>query len=69
MALDRLEKLYDIHERVMQIDKAFDGATGWGSWMVELANERELLVNRARRLGSTMEHKHLARSASGGRVS
>jgi hypothetical protein len=32
--------------RIVDIDKMFDEATGWGSWMVEAANEREDLANK-----------------------
>lgn len=31
--------------RVAEIDAMFEAATGWGSWMVECANEREYLAN------------------------
>lgn len=31
--------------RVAEIDKMFEEATGWGSWMVMAANEREHLAN------------------------
>lgn len=36
----------EAHARVDEIDKKFEQATGWGSWMVELANEREGLADR-----------------------
>lgn len=55
--------------RISEIDKWFEGATGWGSWMVGMANEREDLVNKLQLAGQKVEHKHLARSGSGGRVS
>ena len=51
-------------KRVAKIDLMFESATGWGSWMVECANEREHLANQ---LG--IEHKYLARTGTGGRVS
>lgn len=51
-------------KRVAEIDAMFEQATGWGSWMVECANEREALANQ---LG--IEHKYLARTDTGGRVS
>lgn len=50
--------------RVEQIDKMYEEATGWGSWMVEASNERESLANRY-----GIPHKHLARSSTGGKVS
>lgn len=56
-------------ERIAAIDAMFTDATGWGSWMVECANEREALVERLRSYGVEIEHKYLARSESGGRVS
>jgi hypothetical protein len=46
----------------------FQEAKGWGSWMVECANERERLVDGLKANGYEIEHKYLARSASGGRV-
>jgi len=52
--------------RLAEIDEMFEKATGWGSWMVSVANEREALVNSAnKRWGSSLEHKWLARTASG----
>jgi hypothetical protein len=36
--------------------------------MVEAANEREGLVNALRKEGHQIEHKHQARSGTGGRV-
>jgi hypothetical protein len=37
--------------RIAEIDDRFPKATGWGSWMVEAANEREGLVNALRKEG------------------
>lgn len=48
-------------DRVAQIDRMFEGADGWGSWMVMCANEREALVNQLRADGVAVEHKYLAR--------
>ena len=53
---------------IAEIDKWFAEATGWGSWMVDAANEREWLVNALRQEGYQIEHKHQARSSTGGRV-
>jgi len=47
-------------KRVAEIDAMFDEAKGWGSWMVMAANEREYIANLF-----GLEHKHLARTASG----
>jgi hypothetical protein len=47
--------------RIAEIDKQFEAATGWGSWMVMTANERERLVNTLQRSGYPIEHKWLAR--------
>ncbi len=55
-------------ERIAAIDKMFDKARGWGSWMVSAANEREALVNDCRTRGVFVEHKNLARTGSGRRV-
>ena len=52
-------------ERIAQIDHMFEEATGWGSWMVMCANEREALVNRLRAAGLPVEHKYQARNADG----
>ena len=47
-------------ERIAAIDAEFEAATGWGSWMVSLANEREALADRF-----GFEHKHQARCGGG----
>jgi hypothetical protein len=65
-------KLFDeltAMRRIDEIDAMFARATDWGSWMVMAANEREDLVNQLRSHGHDIEHKHLARTESGGRVS
>ena len=54
---------------IAQYDEMFDRATGWGSWMVGAANDRERLVNKLNANGHSIEHKHLARTAEGGKVS
>ncbi len=33
-------------QRVAEIDKMFEDAKGWGSWMVMAANEREALADQ-----------------------
>jgi hypothetical protein len=43
-------------KRIAEIDAKFEAATGWGSWMVMLANEREALANE-----HGLPHKNLAR--------
>lgn len=55
--------------RIAEIDAMFSEATGWGSWMVMCANEREGLVNQLREEGHDIEHKYLARGSDGRRVS
>ena len=55
--------------RVIQIDAMLEDQTGWGSWVVEAANERENLVNQLRLKGYDVKHKHLSRTSNGGRVS
>lgn len=55
-------------KRVAEIDEMFDGATGWGSWMVMAANERESIVDRLRAAGHKIEHKWLARTSGGGKT-
>jgi len=49
--------------RIAEIDAMFADAKGWGSWMVSAANEREALAD-----AWGVEHKHQARTASGGRT-
>lgn len=63
--MDEADKI----KRVAEIDAMFDEATGWGSWMVMAANERESLVNQLKAAGYVIEHKWQARDESGGRVS
>jgi hypothetical protein len=60
------DKLLLTELRIAEIDNWFAEATYWGSWMVEAANERESLVNALRKEGHQIEHKHLARSSTGG---
>jgi hypothetical protein len=70
-ALDVLKKINAVllaELRIAEIDGWFAEATGWGSWMAEAANEREQLVNTLRKEGYQIEHKHQARSGTGGRV-
>jgi hypothetical protein len=50
--MSRLEAI----QRVAEIDKMFEDAKGWGSWMVEAANEREALADQF-----GLEHKWRAR--------
>ena len=54
--------------RIAEIDQMFAEADYYGSWMVEEANDRESLVNALRKEGHQIEHKHQARSSTGGRV-
>lgn len=54
--------------RIAEIDHAFNSSEHWGSWMVSAANERVELVNNLRACGHIIEHKHQARTATGGRV-
>jgi len=56
------------YERIAEIDAMFEEATGWGSWMVMAANEREGIVNRLRAEGYDVQHKYQARTASGART-
>lgn len=55
--------------RIAEIDAMFESATGWGSWMVMCANEREALVNALNKEGHDVPHKHLARAGGNRRVS
>lgn len=50
-------------ERIAAIDSMFDLATGWGSWMVMAANEREDLATQF-----GLPQKHQARCADGSRT-
>lgn len=49
--------------RIAEIDTMFEEATGWGSWMVMCANERENLVDRLNFAGIKTGHKWQARCA------
>lgn len=52
----------EAQRRIGEIDKMFEEASGWGSWMVMAANEREDLVDRLNsqyKMG--IEHKWQAR--------
>lgn len=55
--------------RIAEIDMMFKDVTGWGSWMVMAANEREQLVDALRKEGHAIDHKFQARSGNGARVS
>ena len=44
--------------RIAEIDGKFQDATGWGSWMVMCANERERLVNDLNSSGHNIAHKY-----------
>jgi hypothetical protein len=58
----------EAERRIREIDKMFEEAKGWGSWMVMCANEREDLVDRLNRQhGMGLKHKWQARS-NGGRT-
>ena len=56
-------------ERIAEIDRLFSESTGWGSWMVAAANERESLVTKLRTEGVQIEHRFQARTGAGCRVS
>jgi len=58
----------DMLTRIKEIDDLFEGATGWGSWMVQCANEREDLVNSLAANGVHVEHRFQARTSDGGRT-
>ena len=55
-------------DRIAQIDRMFEDATAYGSWMVMCANEREGLVDRLRSDGVMVEHKYQARLGDGSRT-
>ena len=52
-------------ERIAEIDKEFEEAPGWGSWMIMAANEREALVEWLRAKGHKVEHKYQVRTGTG----
>lgn len=45
-------------DRVAEIDKMFETATGWGSWMVEASHERKALIDKLNKLGLRLPHKY-----------
>lgn len=57
------ETLESATRRIAEIDKMFESANGWGSWMVECANEREALADMF-----GLPHKYQARTGGGGRT-
>lgn len=54
-----------IEERIASIDKMFEEATGWGSWMSECSSERRGLCRQLRAMGLAAEDKFVLRTASG----
>lgn len=55
--------------RIDEITALFESASGWGSWMVMAANERENLVDRLNATGRHhIEHKYQARLSNGRRT-
>lgn len=65
---DLSEDMEKMMKRIREIDRDFEAATGWGSWMVMCANEREDLVNKLKAMGLTVPHKYQARDENGNRV-
>lgn len=65
---DNTDETWKQRRRIADIDALFESATGWGSWMVTAANEREELVNHCNKYGANLKHKHLARTANGQRT-
>lgn len=54
--------IVEAFHRIKEIDKMFEEAIGWGSWMIMCANEREDLVNKLNReFGHNLKHKYQAR--------
>ena len=62
------EQRDEAKDRIAQIDQMFEAATGYGSWMIMCANEREDLVDRLRADGVMVEHKYQARLVDGSRT-
>jgi hypothetical protein len=54
--------------RIAEIDAAFAAATGWGSWMVMVANEREGLAEWLQANGFPTPHRYQARLSDGRRT-
>lgn len=53
----------DAVSRIAEIDAMFEKATGWGSWMVMAANEREELADKF-----NLPQKYQARNGDGSRT-
>lgn len=51
-------------KRIAEIDAMFEAATGWGSWMVDCANEREDLATQF-----NLPQRFQARTSDGRRTS
>lgn len=56
-------------KRIQEIDSSFESASGWGSWMIMCANEREALVNELQKATIQIEHRFQARLSDGSRTS
>lgn len=50
-------------KRIAEIDASFEAASGWGSWMVMCANEREDLATQF-----GLPQKYQARTSDGSRT-
>ena len=55
----------EIKARVAAIDRMFEEATGWGSWMSEASAERRGLVRKAAVCGVKIEPKWELRTSDG----
>lgn len=47
-----------IRDQIAHIDRMFDEATGWGSWMSTASKSRKHLVQEAARKGVVIDNKH-----------
>lgn len=60
-----MNTIMQIRQRIAEIDKMFEEATGWGSWMSEASAERRGLVRDAKRLGYTIPDKWVLTCSDG----
>ena len=55
----------DMNERLAAIDKMFEEASVWGSWMAEASSERRDLCRAYRRIGIAIKDKWELKTADG----
>lgn len=65
----KLPSLEEIKKRIGEIDKTFEEATSWGSWMNEASCERRDLVAKAARHGMKLKPRYELKNLDDGSIS